>query len=63
MSFGQVFFIKFVFHLPKWASGDKNLCSTLLKGILEISIPVQVLEFIIFISIQTFCLFFVCMFY
>ena len=29
MSFGQVFFIKFVLHLPKWASGDKNFCSTL----------------------------------
>ena len=29
MSFGQVFFIKFVLHLHEWASGDKNLCSTL----------------------------------
>ena len=26
----QVFFkIKFVLYLPEWASGDKNLCSTL----------------------------------
>ena len=24
MSFGQVFFIKFVIDLPEWASGDKN---------------------------------------
>ena len=29
MSFGQVFFITFVLYLPEWASGDKNLCSTL----------------------------------
>ena len=25
MSFGQLFNIKFVLYLPKWASGDKNL--------------------------------------
>ena len=31
MSFGQVFFIKFVLYLPEWASGDKNLCRTLLE--------------------------------
>ena len=29
MSLGQVFFIKIVLYLPEWASGDKNLCSTL----------------------------------
>ena len=29
MSPGQVFFIRFVLYLPEWASGDKNLCSTL----------------------------------
>ena len=29
MSFGQVFFIKFVLYLPELASGNKNLCSTL----------------------------------
>ena len=29
ISFGQVFFfiIKFVLYLPKWESGDKNLCT------------------------------------
>ena len=33
MSFVHVFFIKFVlFYLPQWASGDKNLCSTLHEG-------------------------------
>ena len=32
MSFGQVFCIKFVLYLPKWASGDKNLCHTLQDG-------------------------------
>ena len=25
MSFGQVFFIKFILYLPEWASSDKNL--------------------------------------
>ena len=30
MSFGQVYFIKFVLFLPEWVSGDKNLCSTLI---------------------------------
>ena len=29
MSPGQVFFIRFVLYLPEWASGDKNLYSTL----------------------------------
>ena len=29
MSFGQVFFIRFVLQLPEWESGDKTLCSTL----------------------------------
>ena len=29
MSFGQALFIIFVLYLPKWASGDKNLCHTL----------------------------------
>ena len=29
MSFGQVFFFRFLLYMPEWASGDKNLSSTL----------------------------------
>ena len=31
MSVGHVYFIKFVLYLPKWARGDKKLCSTLVS--------------------------------
>ena len=40
MSCEQVFFIKFVFYLPEWASGDKNLCSTPSKVIQKECTPV-----------------------
>ena len=39
MSFGQMFFIKFVLYLPEWVGGHKNLymytCSTLVQCILS----------------------------
>ena len=38
MSFGQVLFIKFVLYLPEWASGDKNLCSTLYLSVFIIAL-------------------------